>query len=171
MTIPVTIGLLFVVTILVGVTSEFLVDSIDGVTATGYISEEWLALILLPIVGNAAEHVTAVTVAVKDKVDLSINVAVGSSIQIAVFLIPFIVVVAWIAGKPLTLLFDPFESVTLFFAVLTVSYCVQDGKSNWLEGMVLMNVYVILAVCFWFYPGYNPTTALGLTCTGASYVS
>lgn len=71
-------------------------------------------MILLPIVGNAAEHVTAVTVSVKDKLDLSIGVAVGSSIQIALLVIPFIVVLAWIVGKPLTLLFDPFEAVVLF---------------------------------------------------------
>ncbi|KZO95110.1 calcium/proton exchanger [Calocera viscosa TUFC12733] len=164
MNIPVTIGLLAIVTVLVGVTAEFLVDSIDGVTATGAISEEWVGLILLPIVGNAAEHVTAVTVAIKDKLDLSIAVAVGSSIQIAVFVIPFIVVLAWIMGKPLTMLFDPFESVVLFLTVLTVNYTTQDSKSNWLEGMVLMMLYVIVAVSFWFYPGYNPSQALNLPC-------
>ncbi|KZT59714.1 calcium/proton exchanger [Calocera cornea HHB12733] len=164
MNVPVTIGLLLIVTVLVGVTAEFLVDSIDGVTATGAISEEWVGLILLPIVGNAAEHVTAVTVAIKDKLDLSIGVAVGSSIQIAVFVIPFVVVVAWIMGKPLTMLFDPFESVVLFLAVLTVNYTTQDAKSNWLEGMILMMLYVIVAVSFWFYPGYNPSQALNLPC-------
>ena len=73
---------------LVAVTAEFLVSSIDGLTKSGHISEEWVGLILLPIVGNAAEHVTAVTVSVKDKLDLSIGVAVGSSIQIALFVIP-----------------------------------------------------------------------------------
>ncbi|EJU04647.1 calcium/proton exchanger [Dacryopinax primogenitus] len=156
--------LLIVVTVLVGVTAEFLVDSIDGVTATGHISEEWVGLILLPIVGNAAEHVTAVTVSVKNKLDLSMGVAVGSSIQIALFVIPFIVVLAWIMGKPLTMLFDPFESVVLFLAVLTVNYVVADGRSNWLEGMILMNLYAIVAVAFWFYPGFNPSSTLGLTC-------
>ncbi|KZT59151.1 calcium/proton exchanger [Calocera cornea HHB12733] len=157
-------GLLILVTVLVGVTAEFLVDSIDGVTATGHISEEWVGLILLPIVGNAAEHVTAVTVSVKNKLDLSMGVAVGSSIQIALFVIPFMVVLSWIMGKPLTMLFDPFESVVLFLSVLTVNYVVADGRSNWLEGMILMNLYVIVAVAFWFYPGFNPSTTLGLSC-------
>lgn len=153
MSVPVSLGLLVVVTVLVAVTAEFLVDSINGLTESGAINKEFVAVILLPIVGNAAEHVTAVTVSVKDKLTLSLGVAVGSSIQIALFVIPFMVTLAWIMGKRLTLLFDPLESIVLFLSVLTVNYVVQDGKSNWLEGMVLMCLYLILAVTFWFYPG------------------
>ncbi|CAE6437998.1 unnamed protein product [Rhizoctonia solani] len=155
------VGLLVVVTVLVAFTAEYLVDSIDGVTEGGAISKEFVGLILLPIVGNAAEHVTAVTVSVKDKLDLSIGVAVGSSIQIALFVIPLLVVIAWGMGKPLTLLNDPFESVVLFLSVLVVNYVVSDGKSNWLEGFVLMMLYVIIAVSFWYYPGSNPLADLG----------
>jgi Ca2+:H+ antiporter len=155
MSVWTTIGLLVVVTVLVAVTAEWLVDSISGLTSGGHISEEFVGVILLPIVGNAAEHVTAVTVSVKDKLTLSLGVAVGSSIQIALFVVPFIVILGWILGKPLTLLFDPYESVALFLSVLTVNYVVQDGKSNWLEGFVLMGLYLILAVTFWYYPG-NP---------------
>ncbi|PCH42265.1 calcium/proton exchanger [Wolfiporia cocos MD-104 SS10] len=150
-----TIALLAVVTVLVAVTAEWLVDSIDGLTSTGKISKEFVGLILLPIVGNAAEHVTAVTVSVKDKLTLSLGVAVGSSIQIALFVIPFTVVLSWIMAKPLTLLFDPFESIVLFLSVMVVNYTVQDGKSNWLEGMILMCLYVIIAVTFWYYPGVS----------------
>ncbi|KAG2060832.1 Calcium/proton exchanger [Suillus hirtellus] len=153
MSVPVSLGLLVVVTVLVAVTAEFLVDSISGLTASGAIGKEFVAVILLPIVGNAAEHVTAVTVSVKDKLTLSLGVAVGSSIQIALFVIPFIVTLAWIMGKELTLLFDPLESIVLFLSVITVNYVVQDGKSNWLEGMILMCLYLIVAVTFWFYPG------------------
>ncbi|KAJ7135717.1 Sodium/calcium exchanger protein-domain-containing protein [Mycena epipterygia] len=149
----VCLGLLIVVTVLVAVTAEFLVGSINGLTASGVITKEFVGIILLPIVGNAAEHVSAVTVSVKDKLTLSMSVAVGSSIQIALFVIPFTVVVAWGMGKPMTLLFDPYEAVCLFLAVLTVNYVVQDGKSNWLEGMILMCLYVILATLFFFYPG------------------
>ncbi|KAG6330748.1 hypothetical protein ID866_8341 [Astraeus odoratus] len=156
MTVAVSIGLLVAVTVLVAVTAEFLVDSIDGMTSGGGISKEFVGVILLPIVGNAAEHVTAVTVSVKDKLTLSLGVAVGSSIQIALFVIPFTVVLAWILGKPLTLLFDPLESIVLFLSVLTVNYAIQDGKSNWLEGMILMCLYLILGVTFWFYPGTDP---------------
>jgi len=153
MSVAVCLGLLVAVTVLVAVTAEFLVDSINGLTASGVIKKEFVGVILLPIVGNAAEHVTAVTVSVKDKLTLSLGVAVGSSIQIALFVIPFIVTLAWILGKPLTLLFDPLESIVLFLSVLTVNYVVQDGKSNWLEGMILMCLYLILAVTFWYYPG------------------
>lgn len=158
-----SVGLLVVVTVLVAVTAEFLLDSITGVTETGHISKEFVGIILLPIVGNAAEHATAVTVSVKDKLNLSLGVAVGSSIQIALFVIPFIVTLAWILKKPLTLLFDPYESVAMFLSVLTVNYVVQDGKSNWLEGFILMCLYLILAVTFWFYPGSDPSGVLA-TC-------
>ncbi|KAJ4471581.1 calcium proton exchanger [Lentinula aciculospora] len=155
-----TIVLLAVVTTLVSVTAEWLVDSIDGLTDTGAISQEFVGIILLPIVGNAAEHVTAVTVSVKDKLTLSLGVAVGSTLQIALFVIPFIVTLGWMMGKPLTLLFDPYESITLFLAVLTVNYSVQDGKSNWLEGMILMCLYIILCVTFWYYPGKSSKTTV-----------
>jgi len=160
MSVSMTIALLVVVTVLVAVTAEWLVDSIDGLTTNGGISKEFVGIILLPIVGNAAEHVTAVTVSVKDKLTLSLGVAVGSSIQIALFVIPFIVTLGWILGKPLTLLFDSLESVVLFLSVLTVNYVVQDGKSNWLEGMILMCLYLIIAVTFWFYPGSDPSGLL-----------
>ncbi|KAF9565232.1 calcium/proton exchanger [Agrocybe pediades] len=163
LSLPVTLGLLVVITVLVAITAEWLVDSIDGMTSSNTIGKEFVGIILLPIVGNAAEHVTAVAVSVKDKLNLSLGVAVGSSIQIALFVIPFIVTLAWILGKPLTLLFDPYESVALFLAVLTVNYVVQDGKSNWLEGFILMCLYLILAVTFWFYPGSDPSGVLA-TC-------
>ncbi|KAK7046520.1 Calcium/proton exchanger [Favolaschia claudopus] len=148
-------GLLLVVTALVALTAEFLVGSINGLTASGALTKEFVGIILLPIVGNAAEHVTAVTVARKDKLTLSMGVAVGSSIQIALFVIPLTVVVGWMIGKPMTLFFDPYEAVCLFLAVLTVNYVVQDGKSNWLEGMILMCLYAILATLFFFYPGMS----------------
>lgn len=150
MNVGAAVVLLIIITVLVGVTSEWLVDSITGVTETGAISQQWVGLILLPIVGNAAEHVTAVTVSYKDKLDLSMGVAVGSSIQIALFVIPVIVLLGWAAGKPLTLLFDPLESIVLFLTVVLVNATVADGKSNWAEGMILMSLYVIIAVTFWY---------------------
>ncbi|KAJ6582468.1 Sodium/calcium exchanger protein-domain-containing protein [Mycena vulgaris] len=157
-------GLLISVTVLVAITAEYLVKSINGLTESGPIKKEFVGIILLPIVGNAAEHVSAVTVAMKDKLTLSIGVAVGSSIQIALFVIPFIVVVAWGMGKPMTLLFDPYEVTCLFLAVLTVNYVLQDGKSNWLEGMILMSLYAILAILFFSYPGIDAVEHFA-TCT------
>ncbi|KAK4684039.1 Ca2+:H+ antiporter, partial [Tremellales sp. Uapishka_1] len=157
-----TIGLMVLDTVLVGVTAEFLVDSINGLVASNpSLSAEWVGLILLPIVGNAAEHFTAVSVSVKDKLDLSISVAVGSSIQIALFVIPVIELLAWCIGKPMTLLFDPYESVVLFLSVLIVNQTLADGRSNWMEGLVLMFLYLIIAVSFWYYPGSNTATLVG----------
>ena len=116
----------------------------------GNISKEFLGLILLPIVGNAAEHATAVTVAIKDKMDLAIGVAVGSSIQVALFLIPLLVMIGWGMGDDkMSLSFDIFQVAVLFVAVVLVNYLIADGKSHWLEGMLLMCLYCIVAVCSW----------------------
>ncbi|KAH5352699.1 hypothetical protein HBI48_151600 [Parastagonospora nodorum] len=140
-------------TTLVAFCSEFMVDSINGLTETGAISTTFVGLILLPIVGNAAEHATAVTVAIKDKMDLSIGVAVGSSMQIALLVFPLIVILGWILGKDcMTLYFDTFQIATLFVSVLLVNYLIQDGKSHWLEGVLLMASYIIIALAAWFYP-------------------
>lgn len=140
-------------TTLVAFCSEFMVSSIDGLTATGGVSTTFVGLILLPIVGNAAEHATAVTVAIKDKMDLSIGVAVGSSMQIALLVFPLIVILGWILGKDcMTLYFDTFQIATLFVSVLLVNYLIQDGKSHWLEGVLLMASYIIIALAAWFYP-------------------
>ncbi|KAL4896216.1 sodium/calcium transporter [Aspergillus ambiguus] len=140
-------------TALVALCAEFMVDSIDAITATGGVSETFVGLILLPIVGNAAEHATAVTVACKDKMDLSIGVAVGSSMQIALLVLPLIVILGWILGNDdMTLYFDGFQVILLFVSVLLVNYLIADGKSHWLEGVLLMMMYIIIAVAAWFYP-------------------
>ncbi|GAA6062771.1 hypothetical protein JCM10212_006884 [Sporobolomyces blumeae] len=146
-------GLLLVITALTGVTAEFLVSSISGLTATGNISTEFVALILLPVVGNAAEHVTAITVATKNKLDLSLAVAVGSSIQIALFVVPVLVLLGWCIGQPLDLFFDPFETLLLFLCICGVNWAIADGRTNWLEGLTLMVVYLIIALTVWYYPG------------------
>jgi Ca2+:H+ antiporter len=125
-------------------------DSINYVTAEGGISQEFLDLILLPIVGNAAEHATAVTVAIKDKMDLAIGVAIGSSMQVALFLIPLLVAIGWGMGiDEMGLSFDVFQVAVLFVSVLLVNYLISDGKSHWLEGMLLMSLYITIAVCSW----------------------
>ncbi|KAK4199690.1 Sodium/calcium exchanger protein-domain-containing protein [Triangularia verruculosa] len=140
-------------TVVIAVCAEYMVDSISAITASGVVSEEFVGLILLPIVGNAAEHATAVTVAIKDKMDLAIGVAVGSSMQVALFIIPLLVIIGWGMGiDAMTLSFDPFQVAVLFVAVLLVNYLINDGKSHWLEGMLLMCLYAIIAVCSWWYP-------------------
>lgn len=156
---PVAVATLTVSTVVIAFCAEFMVDSIDAVTKSGGLSEEFVGLILLPIVGNAAEHATAVTVAIKDKMDLAIGVAVGSSMQVALFLIPLLVVIGWGMGlSDMNLSFDIFQVAVLFVSVLLVNYLIADGKSHWLEGMLLMCLYFIIAVCSWWYPANTSST-------------
>ncbi|EXJ55377.1 Ca2+:H+ antiporter [Cladophialophora yegresii CBS 114405] len=163
LSVMVAILTLAISTVLVALNAEYLVDSINAITCGGGISKNFVGLILLPIVGNAAEHATAVTVAIKDKMDLAIGVAVGSSMQIALLVLPLVVVLGWIIGKDdMTLFFDGFQIAVLFVAVLLVNYLISDGKSHYLEGILLMILYIIIAVAAWFYP-----TAPGLSdCPG-----
>jgi len=128
---------LMIVTVMVAICAEYLVDSIDSLVETAHISKTFIGLILLPIVGNAAEHVTAVMVAVKDKMDLAMGVAIGSSMQIALLVTPFLVILGWIIDKPMTLHFETFETVVFFLSVLVLTYVIQDGKSNYLEGAMV----------------------------------
>ncbi|KAI9836993.1 MAG: hypothetical protein M1819_000642 [Sarea resinae] len=144
--------LLLVSTALVAVCAEFLVDSINGLVKSSTISEAFIGLIILPIVGNAAEHVTAVTVASKNKMDLAIGVAVGSSIQIALFITPIVILLGWILEKDMSLYFTLFETVSLFVSCFIVNFLVLDGRSNYLEGSLLIAAYVIIAVGAFFYP-------------------
>ncbi|KAJ7599441.1 Sodium/calcium exchanger protein-domain-containing protein [Mycena floridula] len=165
--VPFSIILLTITTILAFVTAEHLVDSLTEFTASSdSISKEWLTLILIPVISNAAEHTTAVLVARKGKFDLAMAVAIGSCIQIALFVIPLLVLVGWIMGKPLTLYFDGLETVVLFFSVLLVKFSVEDGKAHWMSGFVLIGVYLMIALSFWNFPE-TPRIVQGvpLTCT------
>lgn len=143
---------LVVVTLLVAICAEYLVDSIPSIVEKAHISKTFIGLILIPIVGNAAEHVTAVIVAWKNKMDLAIGVAIGSSLQIALFVTPFLVVLGWIMDKPMTLHFETFETVSFFLASLVVVLLIQDGKSNYLEGLLCLGMYIIIALAFWVLP-------------------
>jgi Ca2+:H+ antiporter len=149
MTWPVAIFCLAAITVLVAVCSEYLVDSIDGMTKEWGISKTFAGMILLPIVGNAAEHLTAVTVSIKGKIDLAIGVAVGSSQQIAMMVTPLMVILGWIIGQEMTLYFEIFETAVLFMTVILVFALVLDGGSNWLEGSMLIGVYFILGIAFY----------------------
>ncbi|KAI8679789.1 hypothetical protein NCS57_00257600 [Fusarium keratoplasticum] len=152
----VAVATLTFATVLIALCAEFMVDSIDAVTKDGGVSEEFVGLILLPIVGNAAEHATAVTVAIKDKMDLAIGVAVGSSMQVALFLIPLLVIIGWGMGEEsMNLSFDLFQVAVMFVAVLLTNYLIADGKSHWLEGWLLICLYAIIATCSWWYPTHS----------------
>ena len=152
---------LVVITILVAVCAEYLVDSIDAIVETAHVSKTFIGLILIPIVGNAAEHVTAVVVAYKNKMDLAIGVAVGSSLQIALFVTPFLVILGWIMDRAMTLRFETFETVAFFLAALVVTLLIQDGKSNYLEGGLCIGMYIIIALAFYVYPDDASGDVLG----------
>ncbi|RMZ77174.1 hypothetical protein DV737_g4509, partial [Chaetothyriales sp. CBS 132003] len=144
--------LLLCTTGLVALCAEFLVGSIDYLIANSSISQTFVGLIILPIVGNAAEHVTAVTVGAKNKMDLAIGIALGSSIQIAIFVTPLMVILGWIMKTDMSLYFSLFETVSLFASAFIVGFLMIDGRSNYLEGALLIAAYVIIAVSAFFYP-------------------
>lgn len=140
---------LTIITIGISVLSDLLVDSIEGAASSWGCSVSFISTILLPIVGNAAEHAGAVVFAVKNKMDMSLGVAVGSSTQIALFVLPLCVTVAWAVGQPLDLNLQVFETVTLFVTVVTVALACSDGKSNWLKGLALVLFYFVLSAGFY----------------------
>lgn len=143
---------LLVCTLLVAIESEMLVDSLEVATSQLGLTALFTGVILVPIVGNAAEHATAVTVAMKNKMDLSLSVAVGSSMQIALFVAPVLVIAGRVLGKPMDLDFKPFELVAVVVSVLIANSISSDGKSNWLEGTLLLAAYTVLGFAFFFHP-------------------
>lgn len=148
-------GVLLVCTLLVALESELLVDSLEVATSKLGLTALFTGVILVPIVGNAAEHATAVTVAMKNKMDLSLSVAVGSSMQIALFVAPVLVIAGWFMGQPMDLDFNPFELVAVAVSVLIANSISSDGKSNWLEGTLLLAAYTVLGFAFYFHPVVN----------------
>ncbi|KAL3705242.1 Vacuolar membrane antiporter [Talaromyces marneffei ATCC 18224] len=150
---PLAAGIaLIIVTVLVSICAEYLVGSIEGIVEKTGMSKTFIGLVLIPIVGNAAEHVTAVVVSYKNKMDLAIGVAIGSSLQIALFVTPFLVILGWIMNVEMTLHFHIFETVSFFISALVVIFLIQDGKSNYLEGGLCLGMYAILAIAFYVYP-------------------
>jgi Ca2+:H+ antiporter len=118
------------------------------VTASLGISEFFLGIILIPIIGNVAEHLVAVIVALDNNMDLSVEIAIASSLQIALFVAPLLVFISLIMGNPLQLIFNEFELLALVIGVVVTATVAQDGESNWLEGAELLAVYLILSLSF-----------------------
>ncbi len=137
--------------VLVGVMSEVLVGSISEASKAVGLSEFFIGVIVVAIVGNAAEHWVAVLVAMKNKMDLAVNIAIGSSAQVALFVAPVLVIVSFFIGPhPLALVFNGFELGAVLLAVLVANYVTQDGESNWFEGVQLLAIYVILGITFYY---------------------
>lgn len=134
------------------VMSEFLVGSLEPVTETLGLTEFFVGIIIVPLIGNVAEHLVAVQVAMKDQMDLSLSIALGSSLQIALFVAPLLVFVSLAMGNPMTLEFNHPELIAMIAASLIGALVAMDGRSNWLEGVMLLAVYGILALGFFFLP-------------------
>jgi Ca2+:H+ antiporter len=132
--------------------SELLVGSVEHVVLEVGISEFFVGIIIIPLIGNVAEHLVAVQVAAKNKMELSLAISVGSSLQIALFVAPLLVFISLLMGNPLTLVFDEFELIAMMAAVLIAGLVSLDGESNWLEGAMLLAIYVIIALAFFWLP-------------------
>ncbi|MEQ8676421.1 MAG: calcium/proton exchanger [Aggregatilineales bacterium] len=140
-----TIGIVFM--------SEVLVGAVETVTEELGLTEIFLGLIIIPLVGNIAEHLVAVQVAYKNKMELSLAVSIGSSLQIALFVAPVLVFISLIiSDTPLLLVFDEFELIALAATVAITAFIAQDGESNWFEGAMMLGVYAILALAFYYLP-------------------
>ncbi len=136
----------------IAVLSEVLVGAIEPLVKEGGLTELFVGVIIVPIIGNAAEHFVAVEMALKNKMEIALGIALGSSMQIALFVAPLLVFISLAAGNPMSLVFNPFELVALIAAVLIAALIALDGESNWLEGAQLLIVYAILALAFFFLP-------------------
>lgn len=137
-------------TALIAVLSEVLVASVEPTVASLGVSEFFIGIIIVPLVGNVAEHLVAVQTAIKNKMELSMTVSLGSSLQIALFVAPILVFLSLLMGNPLTLVFNQFEIIAMAAGTLIAAFVAMDGESNWLEGAQLLGLYVILALAFFF---------------------
>jgi Ca2+:H+ antiporter len=146
------LGILVISTLAVAYESEMFVGVVESATKGLGLTPLFTGVILLPLVGGAAEYVTAVGVAIKNNMDLSVSVAMGSSLLVALLMAPMLVLVGYAIGQPMDLNFNPFEVVSVGIAVVVANLISLDGRSNWLEGALLLATYFILAAAFYFLP-------------------
>jgi Ca2+:H+ antiporter len=155
---PKTAGLVLLgSTALIAWMSELLVHAVEPASKSLGLTEVFVGVIAVAVVGNAAEHSTAILVAIKNQMDLAYHIAVGSSMQIALFVAPVLVFLSYAIGSPMDLLFTTFEVITVVMAVAIVCLVAIDGESNWMEGVLLLAVYLIFAIAFFFLPASLPS--------------
>ena len=150
------LGVLLVATAFVALVSEFLVGAIERARETLGLTEVFVGVIVVAIVGNAAEHSSAILMALRNKMDISIGIAAGSSLQIALFVAPLLLFASYFFGSPMNLEFTVPEVVAVVAAIIIVEQISGDGESNWVEGIQLLSVYAILAILFYFLPDAHP---------------
>lgn len=146
------ITILVLTTAAVAWVSEILVGSIEPIVASYGWTELFIGVIFVAVVGNAAEHASAITMAIKNRMDLALGISIGSATQIAMFVAPFLVLVSLLFKEHMSLVFNSFELIAITLAVLISNLVVEDGESNWLEGLQLLMAYAIMAVAFFFHP-------------------
>lgn len=147
-----SIGILLIATLAVAWMSEILVGSIEPVVASFGWTELFIGVIFVAIIGNAAEHTSAIVTALKNRMDLSLQISIGSATQIAMFVAPALVLVSLLFPTPMSLVFNTFELIAIVLSILIVNLVVEDGESNWLEGLQLLMAYAIMAVAFFLHP-------------------
>ena len=141
-----------IATVLIAIESEFLVKSVEGAARALGVNQVFIGIVIVAIVGNAAEHSTAVWMAMKNKMDISISIAVGSSTQIALFVAPVLVFASLLLGHPMSFIFSVPELTAIGFSVIIATFIAGDGKCHWLEGAQLLAAYAIIALAFFFLP-------------------
>jgi Ca2+:H+ antiporter len=147
-----SIATLLMTSVLMAVVAEVLVDTVADVGHQWGLNEVFLGVVVLAMIGNAAENSAAVRFAHRNQMDLSVNIVTQASVQIALFVTPVLVLLSFALGHPLDLVFSPFEIVSVVLAVAIFSYLVLNGESNWFEGIQLLALYVMIAVAIYFLP-------------------
>ncbi len=146
------VGLLAVGTLLTTVQAELLVGALEPALAQFGFTELFVGVVLVALIGNAAEHYSAIAAARRDQMTLAVEISVGSSAQIALLVAPSVILYSFAIGRPMSLIFNPFEITAIALSVLATSMVVMDGESNWVEGLQLISVYAIIALAFYFIP-------------------
>lgn len=141
---------LIIAAAVLGFEAEILVDSIQSLKVIYGIPETFLGIVIVPVIGNIAEYTSSVLMAMKDKINISVEIAIGSSMQMALFVMPVLVLFSFIAGTPMNYAFTSFELVTAACSIGLSLYIFQDGRTNWLEGMELISAYIIMALAYFF---------------------
>ena len=152
-----SITILLIATAFIALISEFLVGAVEAARESLGLTEVFVGVIVVAIIGNAAEHSSAILMAMRNKMDLSLGIALGSSLQIALFVAPVLLFASYFFGKPMNLEFAIPEVVAVFAAILIVQQISSDGESNWVEGLQLLSVYAILGILFYFLPDAHQT--------------
>ena len=154
-----SVGILVGATSLVALVSEFLVGAVEGARETLGLTEVFVGVIVVAIIGNAAEHSSAILMALRDKMDLSLGIALGSSLQVALFVAPVLLFASYLFGRPMNLEFTIPEVVAVVASIIIVEQISGDGESNWVEGVQLLSVYAVLGILFYFLPDAHHAAA------------